>query len=241
MSKANRLLAVMERVRLKRSFTVQELADEFQVSYRTMLRYLEELSTLGVPLYAIPGRKGGFRMLEKNHATYPAEIVHLPRRTYIGYCFQAPYTAKAETELLAPRLWMQLLLEAPHLPGIKLPLVKTALALFERDSFLYYVTVEATSATVIANNMTALSLPAGCYVKKSHMLGLELAEVTKTYEEIFAWARQHNREVQSKQFCMEIYGENFNPKGQAANFDIYVPVMESQNVDSASFVEALQQ
>jgi predicted DNA-binding transcriptional regulator YafY len=40
MNKTKRLLELMDMVKLKREFTVQELADEFRVSYRTMLRDL---------------------------------------------------------------------------------------------------------------------------------------------------------------------------------------------------------
>lgn len=52
MTKTQKLLKLMNYVKQKKSFTVQELADEFHVSYRTMWRYLQELSALGVPLYA---------------------------------------------------------------------------------------------------------------------------------------------------------------------------------------------
>ncbi|GAA0850402.1 hypothetical protein GCM10008915_63320 [Bifidobacterium pullorum subsp. gallinarum] len=49
MPKTERILKVMQRVYERQNFTVGELAEEFSVSYRTMLRYLHELSHLGVP------------------------------------------------------------------------------------------------------------------------------------------------------------------------------------------------
>lgn len=52
LTKTQRLNEVMARVYEKKKFTVDELAEEFQVSYRTMLRYLQELSGMGVPLYS---------------------------------------------------------------------------------------------------------------------------------------------------------------------------------------------
>jgi len=44
---------------------VQELADEFGVSTRTILRDLQELSELGVPLYSEVGPHGGYQVLRE--------------------------------------------------------------------------------------------------------------------------------------------------------------------------------
>lgn len=63
MSKSKRLIELMMAVNHKRKFTVKELAEEFDVSTRTMLRDLQELSELGVPLYSEVGPHGGYRVL----------------------------------------------------------------------------------------------------------------------------------------------------------------------------------
>lgn len=63
MSKAQRLLELMMTINAKRKFTARELAEEFGVSYRTILRDLDELSALGVPLYSEVGANGGFYLL----------------------------------------------------------------------------------------------------------------------------------------------------------------------------------
>nr|WP_245363327.1 YafY family protein [Cohnella thailandensis] len=52
-------------VNRKRRFTVKELADEFGVSMRTILRDLQELSELGIPLYSEVGPHGGYRILQE--------------------------------------------------------------------------------------------------------------------------------------------------------------------------------
>lgn len=65
MSKSQRLLELMMTVNRKRRFTVRELAEEFGVSPRTMLRDLQELSGMGVPLYSETGRHGGYRVLNE--------------------------------------------------------------------------------------------------------------------------------------------------------------------------------
>jgi predicted DNA-binding transcriptional regulator YafY len=65
MSKSKRLMELMLVVHRKRSFTVKELAQEFGVSSRTMLRDLQELGELGVPLYSEVGPHGGYRLLNE--------------------------------------------------------------------------------------------------------------------------------------------------------------------------------
>jgi predicted DNA-binding transcriptional regulator YafY len=51
--KSQRLFQMMMRINAKKSFTVKELADEFGLSSRTIMRDLQELSELGVPIYSI--------------------------------------------------------------------------------------------------------------------------------------------------------------------------------------------
>lgn len=65
MSKSKRLMDLMMTVNRKRKFTVKELAREFGVSARTILRDLQELSELGVPLYSEVGPHGGYQVLKE--------------------------------------------------------------------------------------------------------------------------------------------------------------------------------
>nr|WP_285891243.1 YafY family protein [Paenibacillus pasadenensis] len=58
-------MELMIAVNRKRQFTVKELAYEFGVSARTILRDLQELSELGVPLYSEVGPHGGYRLLQE--------------------------------------------------------------------------------------------------------------------------------------------------------------------------------
>jgi predicted DNA-binding transcriptional regulator YafY len=52
-------------INAKKSFTIQELADEFGLSGRTIARDLQELSALGIPIYSVQGRGGGYKLLRE--------------------------------------------------------------------------------------------------------------------------------------------------------------------------------
>jgi predicted DNA-binding transcriptional regulator YafY len=60
-----RLVELMLRLQTLQHFTVQELADEFHLSRRTMLRDLQALSMMGVPLAATPGPHGGYFLVQQ--------------------------------------------------------------------------------------------------------------------------------------------------------------------------------
>src|SRR5215211_4788360 len=61
-SRTARLLELLIRVQTKPRFTAAELAEEFGVSRRTMLRDLGALSAMGVPLRSTPGPGGGYSL-----------------------------------------------------------------------------------------------------------------------------------------------------------------------------------
>jgi predicted DNA-binding transcriptional regulator YafY len=65
MTKAKRLNEMIMMVNRKKRFTVGELAKEFGVSNRTILRDLQELCEMGVPLYSEVGPHGGYQVLKE--------------------------------------------------------------------------------------------------------------------------------------------------------------------------------
>ncbi|WP_208906473.1 YafY family protein [Bacillus sp. B25(2016b)] len=63
LSKAKRLLDILIFASAKKTFTAQEIADEFNISVRTVHRYIVDLSDMGLPIYAEQGRNGGYKVL----------------------------------------------------------------------------------------------------------------------------------------------------------------------------------
>jgi predicted DNA-binding transcriptional regulator YafY len=62
--RAARLLSILITLQLRGRVSARELAQQFEVSKRTIYRDVEELSAAGVPVYAEHGAAGGFALLE---------------------------------------------------------------------------------------------------------------------------------------------------------------------------------
>lgn len=62
--RAGRLIAILTLLQLKVRMTAEELADELEVSMRTIYRDIEELGSAGIPIYADRGPGGGFQLVD---------------------------------------------------------------------------------------------------------------------------------------------------------------------------------
>jgi predicted DNA-binding transcriptional regulator YafY len=62
--RASRLVSMLLLLQARGRLTAEQLAGELEVSVRTVYRDLEALSGAGVPVYAEPGRNGGFQLID---------------------------------------------------------------------------------------------------------------------------------------------------------------------------------
>lgn len=72
--RAGRLVNLMLILQRRGRVTAAELAEELEVSERTILRDLDELSGAGVPVYASRGPGGGFQLLDGFSHTLPDPV-----------------------------------------------------------------------------------------------------------------------------------------------------------------------
>lgn len=62
--RASRLLSILIMLQMRGRLSAEALAQEFEVSIRTIYRDIDQLSAAGVPVYAERGRTGGFALHE---------------------------------------------------------------------------------------------------------------------------------------------------------------------------------
>jgi predicted DNA-binding transcriptional regulator YafY len=78
--RAGRLVELLSLLQARGRMTAAQLAAELEVSQRTILRDIEELSAAGFPVYAVRGSAGGFELLEGSTLDLPVSNPKHPAR-----------------------------------------------------------------------------------------------------------------------------------------------------------------
>ena len=63
--RADRLVSILLTLQVHGSMTTETLADRLEVSVRTIHRDMDSLSAIGIPVYALRGRSGGWKLSEE--------------------------------------------------------------------------------------------------------------------------------------------------------------------------------
>ncbi len=65
MPKTDNMLAILWMLRSGEKVTAQQMAEKLELNIRTVYRYIDTISTSGVPIVSEPGHNGGYSLL--NH------------------------------------------------------------------------------------------------------------------------------------------------------------------------------
>lgn len=235
MNKAMRLLQLADKLRTGRKYTVRELADTFQVSYRTMLRDLQEVAELGVPLYSETGVHGGYQMLNRQHkasGTSDADdrsfcrIMDVPAFHAVGFEFVMPLPSNGEAQLLISRLWMELERRIGDIPCIVDRNKRTSIIIHRADEAIVYVCCEVAQRTDIPEDLIGLSVPARSYVIYTHRGSMDKANRLRTGERATAWMTSANITIDPT-LSVEWYdNDRFDPHSPANEFH-YLRVIDA--------------
>ncbi|MGC4378390.1 HTH domain-containing protein [Fictibacillus sp. Mic-4] len=226
MPKTERMIELMMRVYEKEHFTVEELAEEFGVSYRTMLRYLQELSGLGVPLFSQPGKNGGYSIM-KNKAKAPViarsagsiNRVIKPVTHVVGVELKAPFTAFYMAKAIRPQLWKEIENRRGEIQLVKKEGTFTGAVLSKNRIYHYIAGVEVARPVSIPPNMVSITLPAREYAVYTHDGDLDREEFDETYFYALEKLRKQGLNHDPDAYSLEIF-----KRGTGQEYTIYVPL-----------------
>ncbi|MFC4598261.1 HTH domain-containing protein [Cohnella hongkongensis] len=231
MTKTKRLIDLMMVVYEKRRFTAEQLAEEFGVSYRTMLRYLQELSGMGVPLYSEPGRHGGYSLLNRSKASPigadrplpPTRTLFKPSLRLIGVEFKAPFTAVYMANTVIPGLWAELRERLGEIEGAVRPTRLVGAVRSRSVAYHYVAGAEVSSFGRIPDGMTGLTIPARAYAVYAHQGLYRREERDQTYFHALERLRRQGLDHETEAYGLEVLAPR-TPGKDDQEYEIYIPL-----------------
>lgn len=135
--RASRLLSILILLQMRGRLSAEALAEEFEVSVRTIYRDIDELSAAGVPVYAERGRAGGFEL----HEGYRTKLTGLTRNEAEALLLSGAGGAAADLGLGAEAAAAQLKLLA-SLPADSGASAQRVAARFHLDPMPWYARIQ---------------------------------------------------------------------------------------------------
>jgi predicted transcriptional regulator YdeE len=222
LSKTQRLHEVMNRIYEKQKFTVDELAEEFQVSYRTMLRYLQELSGMGVPLYSEVGQHGGYSLLNnssRQKQTGSFRRVIKPVSHIVGLEFMAPFTAVYMAKAHIPSMWEELNYRLQEVINPVNKERRIGVSLNRSQKYHYIAGIEVASPRLLPQDMVSMTLPPREYAVYTHVGETSRAEIDDTYFFLLEKLRKQGLDHDPDAYTLEVYN-----RSQMNELSVYIPL-----------------
>lgn len=233
MSKTRKMLELIQVIQMKQQFSVQELADEFEVSYRTMLRYLHELSGMGIPLYAETGKHGGYRLLKNPTSATSAtsastimgddgvQLVIKPSFRVVGMEYSGPITSFSATEIMIGKLKQQMISRMEEIDGVKNRTVHYGLFRYERSRFIYMYAVEVLQLDRIPDGMIGATIPTRRYVTFTQRGSLNRASIDESWLYAIRWLNKRGYNPDPAAYHLEMFN---TASDRCDQMEIYLPL-----------------
>lgn len=246
--KATRLIQLTELLTQRKSFTARELADEFGVSYRTMLRDLAALEEIGVPLYSELGAHGGYRVLTERNMRpiqwgavstkqldkiglkakrdIEPQIATKPKLHVVGIQFTGTFSQLVDHML---DVWNRFLPMVTVIPNVVDSTVWLDVAQenLVTDTYTQLVAVQVSSFMEIPQGMVGLTIPSQTYAVFTHVG--PMSEVQNTYYGAFKWIDENGLKRITDKPRFELYDSRYNPANHSRSrpenaYDIYISI-----------------
>lgn len=231
MTKTRRLMELTAVVYERGRFTADELAAEFGVSYRTMLRYLQELSGLGVPLYSEAGRSGGYGVLGRRSpgaagtAGEPLlKKLFRPASFVVGLEMTAPFTAVSLSNVIVPELWAQWEMRSAEIARLVDPRTRVGAVRSRGPEYRYIAGAEVASLRVVPDGMAGIELPAKAYAVYRHDGAYRREDRDGTYFRALEKLRSNGMEHDPDAWGLEIFRSSGDGPPDGTECEIYIPL-----------------
>ncbi len=223
MGKAKRLLELIEKMKTGHKFTVGQLADEFGVSYRTMLRDLQEIGEIGIPLYSENGVHGGYRVLTRESQASQikepfCKIITVPAFHAVGFSYTMPLPSSGEAQVLIPRLWLLLEQRISEIREVVNRSKRISVIFHSPDEAVVHVCYEVGSVQPLPPGMIGLSVPERQYVIYPHRGPMDKENRLHTGHRATEWIKKTGIEIDHT-FSVEWYDNSrFDPLSPTNEF-----------------------